>query len=177
MPDATTARDRDGDNAALGRLTSHYAPGQERPLGSYAALIGVYAGLTGGSLLALRARHHELPVRPTAGDVLLVGIATHKISRLLAKDKITSFLRAPFTRYQEPAGQGEVDEQPYGRGLRYVVGELIVCPYCLAQWVGTGLTLGLVGAPRLTRWTSSVFVVHTISDFLQAAYRAAEEHS
>jgi Protein of unknown function (DUF1360) len=45
----------------------------------------------------------------------------------------------------------------------------------LAQWVATALTLGLVGAPRLTRLLSSVFVAHTISDFLQVAYRAAED--
>ena len=64
------------------------------------------------------------------GDLLLVGIATHKLSRLLAKDKVTSFIRAPFTRYQEPSGQGEVEEEPYGHGLHLAVGELLVCPYC-----------------------------------------------
>jgi hypothetical protein len=158
----------------LASLSSHYAPGQERPLGSYAILTGAYTGLAGG-LIALRARRHQLPERPTTGDLLLVGIATHKLSRLLAKDKVTSFIRAPFTRYQEPSGQGEVEEEPYGHGLHLAVGELLVCPYCLAQWVATALTLGLIGAPRLTRLISSVFLAHTISDFLQIAYRAAED--
>ena len=158
----------------LASLSSHYAPGQERPLGSYAILTGAYTtGLVGG-LIALRARHHQLPERPTTGDLLLVGIATHKLSRLLAKDKVTSFIRAPFTRYQESSGQGEVEEEPCGHGLHLAVGELLVCPYCLAQWVATALTLGLIGAPRLTRLISSVFVAHTLSDFLQVVYRAAE---
>ena len=128
-----------------------------------------------GGLLALRARGNRLPERPTSGDLLLVGIATHKLSRLIAKDKVTSLLRAPFTRYQESSGQGEVEEEPCGHGLRLVVGELLVCPYCLAQWVAAGLTLGLIGAPRLTRLVSTVFVAHTISDFLQVAYRLAED--
>ena len=88
---------------------------------------------------------------------------------------MTSFVRAPFTRFQEPSGQGEVEEQPCGHGLRLAVGELLVRPYCLAQWVAAGLTLGLIGAPRLTRLISTVFVAHTISDFLQVAYRAAED--
>ncbi|HEY2536354.1 MAG TPA: DUF1360 domain-containing protein [Solirubrobacteraceae bacterium] len=158
-----------------GPLTSHYAPDQERPLGSYAILAGVYGTGFAGSLLALRARSHELPERFTVGDLLLIGIATHKLSRLLAKDKVTSFLRAPFTQFEESSGQGEVEEQPCGHGLRLAVGELLVCPYCLAQWVSAALTLGLLGAPRLTRLLSSVFVAHTVSDFLQVAYRAAED--
>ena len=96
-------------------------------------------------------------------------------SRLIAKDKVTSFIRAPFTRFQESSGQGEVEEQPCGHGLRFAVGELLVCPYCLAQWVASGLAIGLIGAPRPTRLVSSVLVAHTVSDFLQVAYRAAED--
>lgn len=156
-------------------LVAHYAPGEDLPLRPYMALTGIYGGAFAGSLIALRAGGRELPERIAVGDVLLVGVATHKISRLIAKDKVTSFLRAPFTRFQEPSGHGEVEEKPCGHGVRLAVGELLVCPYCLAQWVATGLTVGLVGAPRLTRLLSTVFVAHTISDFLQVAYRAAED--
>lgn len=155
-------------------LASHYAPGQERPLASYATITLVYGAIFGGSLIALRARGHKLPLRIAAGDLLLIGIASHKLSRLITKDKVTSFARAPFTEFQEPGGPGEVEEKPCGHGLRYAVGELLVCPYCLAQWTSTGLTLGLIGAPRFTRLLSSMLVAHTISDFLQVAYRAAE---
>jgi Protein of unknown function (DUF1360) len=162
-------------SGARSTLASHYAPGQERPLGSYMVLTGAYGTALAGSLIVLHARGHEVPERITAGDLVLVGVATHKLSRLIAKDKVTSFLRAPFTRFQESSGYGEVEEQPCGHGPRLVLGELLVCPYCLAQWVATGLTLGLVGAPRLTRLLSTVFVAHTVSDFLQVAYRAAED--
>ncbi len=156
-------------------LASQYAPGQEPPLGAYVLLTGTYGTALAGSLIALRTAGRELPPRPTAPDILLAGIATHKLSRLIAKDRVTSFLRAPFTRFQESSGQGEVQEEPCGDGLRLAVGELMVCPYCVAQWVATGLSLGLVAAPRLTRLFSGIFVVHTISDFLQIAYRLAEE--
>jgi hypothetical protein len=127
MPRAR-ATDSRAATAHPGSLTSHYAPGQERPLGSYAILTGAYGTIFAGSLIALRARGHQLPERPTAADLLLVGIATHKLSRLIAKDKVTSFVRAPFTRFQEPSGQGEVEEEPCGHGLRLAVGELLVCP-------------------------------------------------
>jgi Protein of unknown function (DUF1360) len=174
---ATASHAATGSNAAhdLRSITAHYAPDAERPLGSYAILTGAYVAIFGGTLLALRARGHELPTRLAAGDVVHIGIASHKLSRLITKDKVTSFARAPFTRFQEPGGQGEVEEQPYGHGLRLAVGELLVCPYCLAQWAATGLTLGLVGAPRFTRLFSAMLVAHSVSDFLQIAYRAAED--
>ncbi len=46
----------------------------------------------------------------------MVGMATHKVSCPLTKDKVTSFLRAPFTRFQGANGHGEVEEQPRGTG-------------------------------------------------------------
>ncbi len=176
MPEsATDTRTANDAPVHPASLAAHYAPGQERPLSSYAILTGVYSSSLAGSLVLLRARGRELPERFTAADVLLIGIASHKLSRLIAKDKVTSFLRAPFTRFRESSGHGEVEEEPCGHGLRLVAGELLVCPYCLAQWVATGLTLGLIGAPRLTRLLSTIFVAHTVSDFLQVAYRAAED--
>lgn len=177
MPEgATYSATANAADAAPRSLSSHYAPGQERPLGSYAILSGAYAGGLVGSLAILRAlRREELPERVSTADVLLIGIASHKLSRLIAKDKVTSFIRAPFTRFQESSGHGEVEEEPCGHGLRLAVGELLVCPYCLAQWVAAGLTLGLLTAPRYTRLLGTIFAAHTVSDFLQVAYRAAEE--
>jgi hypothetical protein len=118
------------------------------------------------------------PSAPGFADIALAGVATHKVSRQLAKDKATSFIRAPFTRYQEPGSQGgEVEEQPRGKGVRLAIGELLVCPYCLAQWVAAGFTLGLVAAPRTTRLVASIYAAETLSDFLQAGYRAAEDRA
>src|SRR4051794_32637205 len=112
-----------------------------------------------------------------AGDLLLTGIATHKVSRLITKDKITATLRAPFTRFQEKTGHGEVEEAARGRGLRYAIGELLVCPYCIAQWVAGGFTLGYVFAPRTTRLLASMWTAHAIADAAQLAYSAAENRS
>jgi hypothetical protein len=69
-----------------------------------------------GSFAAIRASGRELPERPSAADIALAGIATHKVTRLIAKDRVTSFIRAPFTRYQEPAGHGELEEAARGTG-------------------------------------------------------------
>jgi hypothetical protein len=106
---------------------------------------------------------------------VLIGAASHKLSRLVTKDKITAFARAPFTRYEEPGGPGEVEERPRGSGLRRALGELLVCPYCLGLWASAGFHAGLLWAPRTTRLIASTLSALTLSDFLQIAYKAAED--
>jgi hypothetical protein len=147
------------------------------PLAGYAVLTGSFGAALAGSLLAMRARGKQLPDRIGAADIVLAGVATHKLSRLLAKDKVTSFIRAPFTEYQEPAGHGELEERPRGRGLRLATGELLVCPYCLAQWIAAAFGCGLVAAPRLTRLVGAIYAAGTLSDFLQLVYLAGEKRA
>jgi hypothetical protein len=107
----------------------------------------------------------------------LAGAATHKLSRLIAKDRVTSFIRAPFVRYQGSKGHGELDEEARGEGLRRAIGELLICPYCLGQWTAAGIGVGSVAAPRFTRLVTFVYAAETIGDFLQLAYLAAEERA
>ena len=143
-----------------------------QPLAQYAALAAVFNVAYAALAVAGRSR---LPARYTLGDVLLVGVASHKLSRLLAKDRVTGFLRAPFTRYVRSEGHGEVEEEARGDGSQRAVGELLTCPYCLGLWVSGGISLGLVHAPRVTRLASLTLAGLTVSDALQLAYRAAED--
>lgn len=157
--------------------TAGYAPHEHRPLASYSVLTGIFTAAFGGGMVAAHRRRGELPERYTPLDIVTVGIATHKISRLITKDKVTAFLRAPFTRFQENAGHGEVEEEPRGDGLRYVTGELLVCPYCVSQWVVGAFGIGMVAAPRATRMVAFLYTAQTAADFLQLAYLAAEERA
>jgi hypothetical protein len=155
---------------------SGYAPPEDRPpLVSYAAMAALFNVGIAGSLAAARRSGRDLPDHVGTRDVLLIGTATHKLSRLIAKDKITSFIRAPFTRYQDTGGPSELQESPRGSGLQHAVGELIACPYCLGMWTSAGFHVGLLYAPRVTRLLASTFTALTISDFLQIAYKAAED--
>jgi hypothetical protein len=52
---------------------------------------------------------------------------------------------------------------------------LLSCPFCLAVWVATGLTGGLVLAPRLTRLVATALTAVAASDFLQMAYATAQQ--
>jgi hypothetical protein len=116
-----------------------------------------------------------MPERVGAADLLSIGVASHKLSRLLAKDKVTRPLRVPFTELEGEAGSSELAESSRGTGARKAIGELLVCPYCLGLWVVAAFSVGLFFAPRLTRFLTALFSALTISDFLQIAYKAAEE--
>lgn len=154
---------------------SGYAPGEQRPLGGYAALTGLFSAVTVGFSVWVRRSGRELPERIALADLALITLATHKASRLVAKDRVTSAVRAPFTRFQEEGGPGEVEEQARGRGLRRAVGELLICPFCLSMWIGAGFAAGLVVAPRPTRWAASVLTAVFGSDVLQLAYKRLEQ--
>jgi hypothetical protein len=151
-----------------------YAPGEQRPLGGYAVLTALFGAAVGGVSVWARRSGRELPERVAAADLALITLATHKASRLIAKDRVTSAVRAPFTRFEEEGGPGEVEEQARGSGLRRAVGELLICPYCLGMWIAAGFAAGLVLAPRATRWLASILVTVLGSDLLQILYKKAE---
>jgi hypothetical protein len=153
-----------------------YAPGEGRPLAAYGALTVGFFGLLSAALVAGRAMGREVD-RPGLADVALGGLAVQKLSRLITEDKVTSFIRAPFTRFQEPSGQGELEEAPRGEGMRYAVGELLVCPYCLGQWVAGGLAAGWVLAPGPTRLLSAMWAAQGLADGVQLAYAAGKQQT
>ncbi len=155
------------------REATAYRQGEDRPLGSFVGIMAAYAGAV--AVGGLAARRRGLPPHVAASDLALVSVATHKVSRLLAKDPVTSPLRAPFTRFAGTSGEAELREEVRGTGVRKAMGELVTCPFCLGQWVATGFVFGLVLAPRATRLVASTFTALTAADFLQFAYAAAEE--
>ncbi len=157
-------------------ITSGYSD-EPQPLRAYATLTALYGAVVAGASILARRSGRQLSENLSARDISLLAVATYKLSRLLSRDWVTSFLRAPFAEYQERAGHGELEEKARGRGLRLATGELIICPYCLGQWVAGGFALGLVGAPRVTRLVAAMYAAETISDGLHLAYHAASERS
>lgn len=159
----------------LPALSGLYASEEAFPLTGYLVTGTAYAALVAGLAVAVRRSGHRLPERPAMPDVVLLAAATHKLSRMLAKDSITRPLRAPFTRFERAAGGAELVERVRGRGVWHAAGELVSCPFCLAVWVSTGLTAGLVLAPRLTRLVCGGLTAVAASDFLQLGYAAAKD--
>jgi len=142
---------------------------EEQLLAEYATLLGFY--LTSVAMLtSIAAEQNRLPRKFSQLDLALLGIATHKLSRIVAKDRITGILRAPFVSYIRSAGAGELEEEPRGRGIQRGIGHLISCPYCMAPWCATALSFGLLFAPRVTRFFAGILVSVTVSDFLHRAH-------
>ena len=152
-----------------------YTNGEERPLGGDLGAMSVYVGLVSAAATAVRASGSELPDRIPLGDAALLTIATFRLARRIAKDPVTSPLRAPFTRFQGASGHAEVAEEVREHGgVKHAVGELITCPFCLAQWVGTGFVFGDVTAPKATRLAALTMTMVAGSDVLQFVYDAIQ---
>ncbi len=157
-------------------VVAGYAEPEERPpFLPYLAFMSAFTGLVAAALSVAKRRGRELPARVEVGELLLIGTASHKLSRVLAKDKVTSPLRAPFTELEGKGGPAELEERSRGTGVRKAVGELLICPYCLGLWIVAAFSVGQIFAPRVTRFVASLFAALTISDFFQIAYKAAED--
>ena len=170
MPQQTTAEQLTGADSTDGAGRHP----RERA-GSYGLVMSIYATATGAFLAWRQASGKGLPERLDPRDVITIGVATHKTSRLISKDKVATPIRAPFTEPEPRADEAEPAERPAGSGLRRTMGELLACPYCLDIWLATGYTAGLVAAPRTARFLSGVMSAVAIADFLQIAYRAGKE--
>lgn len=167
---STRARRRAEEEAEAYSATAE----EDRPLRGYAALLGIYLSYVLGLVGIGRQMGARLPERLAPADIALVAVATHKVARILTKDPVTSPVRAPFTRFGGPSGDGEIHEEVRGTGLRHAIGELLTCPFCIAQWIATLFAFGLVVAPRPTRLCASVFAAVTGADLLQFAYARAQ---
>jgi hypothetical protein len=169
----TTTKDNPTDARGQDAKASSGAA-DPRPLAGYAKLIAAYGIGTGVLAVALRKRAGRLR-RLDVMDLALYALATEHLSRLITKDSVTAVLRAPFTEFKEPAGEGEVNEEAVGHGTRHAVGELVTCPFCVAQWVATGLVAGRIAAPTLTRAVVTVSATARLSDYLQLFYAFCRE--
>jgi hypothetical protein len=152
-----------------------YAQGEERPLAGDLGAMSVYMGLVTAGAAAVRASGKELPSRIPLGDAVLLTVATFRLARRIAKDPVTAPVRAPFTAFQGPSGHAEIAEEVREHGgVKHAVGELLTCPFCLAQWVGTAFVFGYATAPRATRLAALTMTTVAGSDVLQFVYDAIQ---
>ncbi len=155
------------NETAVGSVLAGYGGGEEMPLDGYAMLLAGWLTLFGGALVLGR---RSIPKRWGPGDLLLTGIATHKLARIVTKDWVTSPVRAPFTTFRKSLGSGEVQESSRGKGLRRAVGDLLTCPWCIGPWIAGTLAVGWTTAPRATRLTAATFAAVALSDTLHQVY-------
>ena len=152
-----------------------YTNGEPRPLAGDLGAMSVYLGLVSAGAAAVRASGRDLPERIPVGDALMLTVATFRLARRIAKDPVTSPIRAPFTQFRGPSGHAEIAEEVREHGgVKHAVGELLTCPFCLAQWVGTAFVFGYATAPKATRLAALTMTIVAGSDVLQFAYDAIQ---
>ena len=153
-----------------------YRGDNARPLEGYAVVLGIYGSLVALTAVVAAATGRKLPARWPLQDLVTVTIGTHKLSRTVSKDAVTSPLRAPFARYAGSGGPAEVmEETRHSSALRHSLGKLLTCPFCLDMWVATAFVIGLIFVPRFTRLVAGTFTALAGADFLQLAYAKAQQ--
>ncbi len=141
--------------------------GHERePLPEYLRFMGTFAAASAVGTAVLRLAGKTSPGRMPPSDLLLLGLATTRIARLVTRDKVTRAVRAPFTEVEPGAKPHEVKEHARtdAGGFTRAVGELLTCPRCVAVWAAAGLTMAYVAAPGATRVAGSILAAALIAD-------------
>ena len=130
----------------------------------YAALNAVYAVLFAGVVAAARTRkgaEEPVPVR----ELLPMGAATFALSKVIAREKIGSWVREPFV--EDPAGA----KKPRGRRLQRAIGELVTCTRCVGAWSALGVVGLRLASPDSGRVVTNVLAASAANDWLQAGFK------
>jgi len=138
------------------------------PYRAYAIIMGTFAGGLAAAGALARSLDRD-PREHTALDLVVLGAATFKASRTVARDEVTSFLREPFVQGEAHEG----GEEPLGTGdMRQAIGELVTCSRCIGTWVAAGLATTQILFPRFGRILTWSLAAAGVNDWLQAGFAA-----
>ena len=128
----------------------------------YAVINAVYAALLGGLVYATRESVKQDPIR--AGELLPLGAATFAVSKVIAREKIGTWMREPFV---EDAGHGG---KPRGRRLQRALGELVTCSRCVGAWSALGVVGLRAASPDAGRLVTWVLATSALNDWAQLGF-------
>jgi hypothetical protein len=129
----------------------------------YAALNAVFAALLAGVVVASRERTRESEPLTTR-DLAVTGAATFALAKVIARERIGSWVREPFV--DEDHGR-----RPRGTRLRHAVGELLTCTRCVGAWSALGLVGLRLTSPATGRVVNDVLAISAMNDWLQASFK------
>lgn len=133
----------------------------------YVALTVVYSALAGGLAIAASRRRGGDAVPTDPQELVVYGLATAGLTRVLSAEKIGEWARAPFV--EEPP---EGERRPKGSGLRYAVGELLTCTRCLGSWSALALIGARTVAPQPARVGATLLALSYANGVLQSGFAA-----
>jgi hypothetical protein len=112
----------------------------------------VYLGLFAILIYLMRWLGQTLVLHVSGLDFLLLCLATFRLTHIVNEEKVAQFIRAPFVTCKavmQPDGGQTKEEKPFGSGIRRMIGELLLCPWCSGVWIATLLVFFHVLVPRV----------------------------
>jgi hypothetical protein len=104
-------------------------------------------------------------------NLLILSLASFRLTRLLVFDKITEFIRNPFfneiTELNED-GVTEVYYLPKEKGIKKFFGELLSCYWCTGIWASAGIVGLTLLFPDLSFPIIQIFAVAGLASILEA---------
>ncbi|UQD51437.1 sporulation protein [Bacillus methanolicus] len=106
----------------------------------------------------------------TIWNVIMMGLASFRLTRLIVFDQITFFFRKPF--FEEitevnPNGEEEVYLAPKQHGFKKWMGELLSCYWCTGIWVSMFVILLYFLAPFFGEIVILVMAVSAIGSIIE----------
>ncbi|MBV9169540.1 MAG: DUF1360 domain-containing protein [Chloroflexi bacterium] len=156
------------------QLFNEHAETRAAKLTLMSLFLGVLATFAGRVV----KREHDVMLKPF--DLLMLGLTSFRIGRMIAFEGVAAPLREPFTDTRPDGSGAGQTVVASGTGVRRVVGELMSCPICLGTWVAAGLVYGLHLMPRPTRVLMAVMsttgvaeLVYSVTEVLDWNARAS----
>jgi hypothetical protein len=100
-----------------------------------------------------------------AREILPMGAATFALAKVIAREKIGTWVREPFVE------QDQGDRRPRGQGVQRAIGELVTCTRCVGAWSALGIVGLRVADPRAGRIVTNVLAASAANDWLQAGFK------
>jgi len=136
----------------------------------YVALSGVFNVIL--AIFCWRRRPDQIGVK----DWGLLALATFRLSRMVAYDKVMETYRAPVVEtVPHDSGAGMTTQaRSDATGFRKALGEMISCPVCNGTWISAALVYGMCIAPNLTRTLITIMAAVGASEVLQAVFEKVQ---
>ena len=141
--------------------------------GDYAILEGIFLGALSGVAVLARRRERQGVELISRRDLPVLALATFALADVVAKEKVSTWIREPFVREQADHKPAE----PEGEGLRHAVGELLTCTRCVGTWSALALVGLKTASPAAGATTANVLALAGANDLIQSTFRLLVERT
>lgn len=106
----------------------------------------------------------------TVFEFILLSLSTFRLTRLIVFDTITVFLRKPFHEMIEETNEdGQVETYLHikGDGLKFWIGELLSCYWCVGVWVSIILVVGYMMFPGIVGIVILILAIAAVASIIE----------